>query len=929
MKKFRLFLLLSLLIVSAAARAAGSTFTSNGVMFVTSDDTNKYCQVVRWVSGATFTIPKTVTYNGSTWTVTGFASTAVTCAGNTTITKVRINLERPYTIPANMFKGCTKLTDVRIDLDASVTIGESAFENTTALTTAKNFSAVVSYGANCFKNSSVATITQGKYLSAPTASQIARSAFEGCTKLTAFAIHPRTGSIAPKAFYGCTSLAKLVVVASGDEDAVEGDAFGDGKTYSLRTIGDSAFMNCTKLQFAKRTSYTTHTDDDGTTYYAYTSTVDESMFRRFSNLAIIGQDAFRNCKSMTKILFPKRSIEKVGARVFMGCTGVKEVQIIGNHYFGQNGGIGADIFRDCTGLTTATLEIGSYPSSYSWGEGWFRDCTALETVNLPYWMTSIPDYWFYKTTSLSVINSIVNVSTSTNLTYDQMPDGITSIGNWAFYYSNYRNGKALEHSEVKTFGNWAFCGTKITSVNCPAVKTLGNHAFSTCPNLKTVTIPSSVTRIDSCAFSHTPALTAFKVTNGSYFAQGPRSSLMSKDGKVFIHYPSATTERYDSPSAYIVDDNSGFLIPQGVDSIAPAAFDFNTKLKRVIIPTGVKTIPGYCFDNSTALTEITIPAKVVSIKRNAFTGCSNLSAIYMMATNGVKLGENNRGEDVFSARTRTMYVRTDQLTAWNGRKSAGYVDTNVCTSITNQIPVKIPSSGYMTLCCDYDIQLPSSGLEAYTITGYTSSTKKWTPKTLMSNVPTAGFIPARTTTPDPSSDARYIQQYGNAEGYLAVVLKGAANTTYNVTMVAPTTNSTFLAAYNSYISANLLGSRIVPTYVKSPTYVNGYYLVLKSGKFCFLKNSGVVPANKAILGTTTSIAGNLSSDYSSQSSKEEGFEIDFESDATEATGIQTIDNEQSVVDGAAAWYTLDGVRLNAEPTQKGVYIKNGKKVVVK
>ena len=32
---------------------------------------------------------------------------------------------------------------------------------------------------------------------------------------------------------------------------------------------------------------------------------------------------------------------------------------------------------------------------------------------------------------------------------------------------------------------------------------------------------------------------------------------------------------------------------------------------------------------------------------------------------------------------------------------------------------------------------------------------------------------------------------------------------------------------------------------------------------------------------------------------------------------------------ADGWYTLNGVKLNAAPTEKGVYINNGKKVVIK
>ena len=30
-----------------------------------------------------------------------------------------------------------------------------------------------------------------------------------------------------------------------------------------------------------------------------------------------------------------------------------------------------------------------------------------------------------------------------------------------------------------------------------------------------------------------------------------------------------------------------------------------------------------------------------------------------------------------------------------------------------------------------------------------------------------------------------------------------------------------------------------------------------------------------------------------------------------------------------AWYTLDGVRLSSKPSTKGIYINNGRKIVIK
>ena len=52
-------------------------------------------------------------------------------------------------------------------------------------------------------------------------------------------------------------------------------------------------------------------------------------------------------------------------------------------------------------------------------------------------------------------------------------------------------------------------------------------------------------------------------------------------------------------------------------------------------------------------------------------------------------------------------------------------------------------------------------------------------------------------------------------------------------------------------------------------------------------------------------------------------------DGTE-TGISLTPDNARDRDGAnEAWYTVDGRKLNGKPTQRGIYVKNGKKVTVK
>ena len=49
----------------------------------------------------------------------------------------------------------------------------------------------------------------------------------------------------------------------------------------------------------------------------------------------------------------------------------------------------------------------------------------------------------------------------------------------------------------------------------------------------------------------------------------------------------------------------------------------------------------------------------------------------------------------------------------------------------------------------------------------------------------------------------------------------------------------------------------------------------------------------------------------------------------EATGIISVHDSGFMVNGSDAWYTLDGRKLDGKPTRAGVYINNGKAVVIK
>ncbi|UKK59900.1 hypothetical protein L6470_02510 [Prevotella communis] len=79
--------------------------------------------------------------------------------------------------------------------------------------------------------------------------------------------------------------------------------------------------------------------------------------------------------------------------------------------------------------------------------------------------------------------------------------------------------------------------------------------------------------------------------------------------------------------------------------------------------------------------------------------------------------------------------------------------------------------------------------------------------------------------------------------------------------------------------------------------------------FVFVKNDLPVAANKAWLSVSNSNA--------------RAINLVFDS---EATGVGSIENGKLTIDN---WYDLNGRKLNGMPTKKGIYIMNGKKVVVK
>ena len=98
------------------------------------------------------------------------------------------------------------------------------------------------------------------------------------------------------------------------------------------------------------------------------------------------------------------------------------------------------------------------------------------------------------------------------ITAVSLPEGLTSIGDWAFKGCTALTSVTIPDS-VTSIGEFAFSGcSALTSVNIPdSVTGIGSYAFDGCSALTSVTIPDSVTSIGAGAFRECSSLTSVTI----------------------------------------------------------------------------------------------------------------------------------------------------------------------------------------------------------------------------------------------------------------------------------------------------------------------------------------------------------------------------------------------------------------------------------
>ena len=322
-------------------------------------------------------------------------------------------------------------------------------------------------------------------------------------------------SIDDRAFYRCDSLISIIIPDSVAKISANPFAYCS----TLKSIFVSSehpyFFAIDGVLFRKADSclisypkgreYTTYNIPQGITAIESSAFYDCKFLTRVTipdSVTSIGDCAFSLCDSLTSITIPD-SVEQIGTNPFTVCSALKSISVSPEHpYFATIDGV---LFRKAdkalisypAGISSSTYTIPQGITAI--GDSAFYYCDSLTSVSIPDSVTSIGDNAFYFCESLTSVT---------------IPDSVTAIGDSAFSYCDSLTSVSIPDS-VTSIGDEAFYScSSLTSVNIPdSVTSIGDRAFSYCDSLTSVSIPDSVTAIGNRAFYYCDSLTSVSIPN--------------------------------------------------------------------------------------------------------------------------------------------------------------------------------------------------------------------------------------------------------------------------------------------------------------------------------------------------------------------------------------------------------------------------------
>ena len=473
-----------------------------------------------------------------------------------------------------------------------------------------------------------------------------------------------------------------------------------------------------------------------------------------------------------------------------------------------------------------------------------------------------------------------------------MPDYTYETQPWESYRE--RITDVVIEAGVTRIGNYLFYGlTNLKTVSLPeGLLTIGDMAFRECSSLGSITIPASVTSIGQWAFAFCTKLTTVTFSAGS----------------------NLTTIDYN-------------------------AFYQCSSLTSITIPDGVTSIKNYAFSGCSELSSVSIPASVTTIGVNAFESCTKLTTVtFSEGSHLTTIGGSAFGATALSSIDIPDGVISIGESAFSYFGDAGFEEITIPASVTTIGRYAFYASKKLTtVTFSAGSHLTSIGDHAFDgCTNLATVTFNSNP-----SIGTGAFPNGATVTMNPTANAAggakwttfYNQNYGFQADAKTEVFKVALSGTEltlnkvadgivdaGTAVVLKTTGDNPVMTKTTTASSDEQDNDLTGVSAAAGVVTDGTFYVLNSGSqgvgFYKLKSGKTVGVGKAYL-TYTAGAREF---------------FDF----NETTGLKAIDNgplgtqgrlpEQELTTDNVV-YDLQGRRVS-QPA-KGLYIVNGKKIVIK
>ena len=438
---------------------------------------------------------------------------------------------------------------------------------------------------------------------------IAQKAFYGKNGLTGIVIGNNVKTIGASAFTNCSKLKSV--------------AFPDGVT----EIGEYAFQACRNLTEIVLPASLTSVPKFAFRYCRYLKTVTFG-----GNETAIEESAFAECNKIESLTIPD-SVTRIDKTAFRNCSALVSVDT-------GNGAVtvGESAFEECGALTA--IKLGS--SVKTIGDRAFAYCDALPTVTVPDSVETISYGAFYSCTALAEV---------------KLGSGVKSIGQYAFTKTAaYDNGKDAENG-VYYVDKWAVDSNGDIKTFVLKNDTVGiaDYAFYTRSSLENFTLPDSVVIIGRYAFAKAEKLTTFNLNKteiiGDYAFSGCKTL---GRGKVNLGTNLKTIGSYAFYNCVNYGDDSyaAVSIPDTVETIGTyafnGAFDYvkaktsggavyvdkwlvayapKEAAEALQIKEGTVGVANYALYNNSNVNQIYFPNSLKKIGMAAFYGCSALTTV--------------------------------------------------------------------------------------------------------------------------------------------------------------------------------------------------------------------------------------------------------------------------------------------------------------